>query len=74
MGSVNRYIVEGEDMTIKLPELVQKSTTLKRLFYWNAFTLTKYMEECGQDDIQVMVMTMVETGGFGYDIRKAGDA
>lgn len=74
MGSVNRYIVEGEDMTIKLPELVQKSTTLKRLFYWNAFTLTKYMEEGGQDDIQVIVMTMVETGGFGYDIRKAGDA
>lgn len=60
-------------MTIKLPEPVQKSSTLKRLFYWNAFTLTKYMEECDQDDIKTMIMTMVETGGFGYDIRK-GDS
>ena len=61
-------------MTIKLPELVQKSPPLKRLFYWNAFTLMKYMGECSQDDTQLMVMTMVETGGFGYDVRRSRDA
>lgn len=56
---------------IQLPKQVLNSDVLKRLMYYNAFTVGEMVRDDLSDAaLQVAMISMIGMGGFAYDENK----
>lgn len=56
---------------IRLPKQVRNNDVLKRLMYFNAFTVGDMIsEQVSEEAVSIVMISMIGMGGFAHDERE----